>query len=316
LELTGRVVDKSGRPVRAEVFYNALDSNPNAIDRGAGVISSDGWKSKPDGTFFLTVWPGKGVIDVRANDGSKYASVDVEKILSKLGVRSRPAGSVHALIPIDADEAKPESLSLTITLEDGVNRKGSVVGPDGKPATGVIAAGLRGGLPGPMKSSEFTIGGLGATTRRLVLFMDSEKKHGAVQPIIGMESDPLTIKLQPLGSATGEMRRVDKSPWAGLSVTAVPYVPGGDKYDNLPSEVMKNQGVFGLIRAPWWRLTKRTATTDDKGRFELDGLVPGFEYSIYISDGDLGEAGTLVTSKSKVKVEWGKTTDLGALEKK
>jgi hypothetical protein len=63
-------------------------------------------------------------------------------------------------------------------------------------------------------------------------------------------------------------------------------------------------------------LTKRTATTDDKGRFELDGLVPGFEYSIYISDGDLGEAGTLVTSKSKVKVEWGKTTDLGALEKK
>jgi RNA polymerase sigma factor (sigma-70 family) len=316
LELTGRVVDESGRPVRAEVFYSPLDNNPNAKDRGRGIISSDGWKTKPDGTFYLTVWPGKGVIDVRANDGSKYASVDVEKILSKLGVRSRPVSSVHALIPIDADEAKPETLSLTITLENGVNRKGSVVGPDGKPMSGVVAAGLRGGLPGPMKSSEFTIGGLGATSRRLVLFMDADKKLGAVQPVSGTETDPLAIKLQPLGSATGEVQRDDKSPWAGLNVTAVPYMSDADKYDNLPYEILQNQGVFGMRRAPWWKLTKRAATTDAKGRFRLDGLMPGLEYTIFFSDGDLGEPDTLVTSKSKVTVEWGKRWELGVMEKR
>src|SRR5262249_34587722 len=86
IAMAGRLVDKLGRPIRGEVSYSPLDSNPNVVKPGAfGVISSDGWKTKPDGTFYLTVWPGKGVVEVFADDRSKYSAVDAEGILTKLG---------------------------------------------------------------------------------------------------------------------------------------------------------------------------------------------------------------------------------------
>ena len=58
MELTGLVVDKTGKPVRAEAMYFPHKDNDQ---RSATVISSDGWRTKPDGTFYLTAHPGKGV---------------------------------------------------------------------------------------------------------------------------------------------------------------------------------------------------------------------------------------------------------------
>jgi len=316
VELTGRVLDKAGRPVRAEAFYHPHGSNPNAKPSNFGVISSDGWKTKPDGTFYLTVWPGKGVLDIRANDAGKYMAVDVEKVLTEAGIRSRPVGAVHALVPIDADEAKPESLEVTVTLQEGLVRKGTVVDPDGKPAIGVVAAGIKGGMSGPLKTAEFNLSGMSSTSRRLLLFLDDGKKLGAIEPVTGDGSDPLTIKLQSLGSAGGEVRLGEKSSPAGLTVTAIPYVADANKYENLPTETLKQQGRLGMQKAPWLKLTKRTTNTEKDGRFRLEGLIPGLEYSIHVSDGDYGEAGTLLMSKSKVTVEPGKTTDLGVLQKK
>jgi hypothetical protein len=315
LELTGRVIDKAGRPVRAEVFYSPARDNPNAKEYLQRVISSDGYRTKPDGSFYLTVWPGKGVLDVRADNGTRYATVDVEKLLTEMGIRSRPIGVVNALLPIDADESKPESLTLTIQLQDGKVRRGTVVGPDGKPAAGVMAAGVGADRPRPLETAEFSVSGIGPTSRRLLLFLDAGKKLGAVQPVVGAETDPLTVKLRPLGSVAGQVEWRGNDPRAGLTITALPMLPRTESYENLPNETLKNQGVFGMMRAPWWKLTRRTATTDAEGRFRLDGLVPGLEYTLYISDGDLGEPGTLVTSRSKVTVESGRTTDLGTFRK-
>jgi hypothetical protein len=220
------------------------------------------------------------------------------------------------MLPIDIDESKPESLTFTIALKDGLSRKGQIVDADGKPAKGVFVAGLRGGPLEPLKSSDFTIAGMGATSKRLLLIMDAEKKSGALETVSGDESAALAIKLQPLGAATGEVRTDGKLSRENLIVTAVPSVSDAAQYENLPYETMKNQGRYGMIRAPYWQLTKRETKTDDKGRFRLEGLVPGLDYSIYVSDGDLGEPDTLVASKSKVKVEWGKVADVGTLEKK
>ena len=215
-------MDSSGNPVRAEVFYHPARKNPNVVPPGAfGVISSDGYRTKPDGTFYLTVWPGKGVIDVRASD-DRFATVDVEKTFSKLGVRSRPVGSVNALVVIDADPKKPESMHVAVKLTDGIICKGTVVGPGGKSAKGIIAAGLYDGPLAPMKSNDFTLTGLGPTSRRLLLFMDLDKKLGVIQPVSGSATESLTVKLAPLGSVAGVVRNADKQPFAKLAVTAIP----------------------------------------------------------------------------------------------
>jgi RNA polymerase sigma factor (sigma-70 family) len=316
LELTGRVVDKSGRPVGADVYYHPGGNNPNVKDTSQGLISSDGGRTSPDGSFYLTVWPGKGAIDVRARDSDKYAPVDVEKMLVELGILSRPVGPVHAILAIDADESKPDALKLTITLEDAMSRKGTVRGPDGKPLDGVIAAGVRGiNPPGAMTSSDFAVGGLRSESHRLLLFIHNVRKLGAIQPVSGDSTDPIQVTLQPLGQMTGEVHKGDKEGWAGLSVTALPMVPDAKKYENLPTEQSRVQGLFNIQPAPWWKLTKRTAKTDANGRFQLEGLLPGLEYTLYVSDGDVEESGTLVVQRRKVTVSPGKATDLGVLMK-
>jgi hypothetical protein len=317
LELTGRVVDKAGRPVRANVFYHPGTHNPNVKDTSQGIVASDGGRTTAEGEFYLTVWPGRGIIEVRANDPDKFASVDVEPVLKKDGALWGPIGRVHAILAFDADEAKPDTLRLTFTLDDGIERRGTVVGPDGKPLDGVIAAGVRGSNDrhSPMKSNEFGVAGMRTTSHRLLLFMHEAKKLGALQAVSGDSTEDVQVKLQPLGAMTGEVQKSDNEAWVNLSVIAVPLVPAGKKYDNLPSEQSKIQGSYNIQSAPWWKLTRRTTRTDGKGRFSLDGLLPGLEYTIYVSEGDLGEPDTLVTSRQKVTVEPGKTIDLGALRK-
>jgi len=317
LELTGRVVDKAGRPVRAQVFYHPSPKNPNAIDTTLGRIHTDGGRTTADGTFYLTVWPGRGIIDVRANDRDKFASVDVKKILTEEGALWGPIGPVHVMTLIDVDEARPETLNMTFTLGDGVVRKGTVAGPDGKPLEGVMAAGVRGlhDRPGPLKSNEFEVGGMRTTSRRLLVFVHDAKKLGAVQAVSGDSTDLVAVKLQPLGTVVGEVHKDNKAPWANLTVTAVPQVRDAKSFDVLHLEQSKIQGIYNIQPAPWWELTRRTVKTDEKGRFRLEGLLPGLDYTVYVSEGDVGEPDTLVTSRPKVTVDAGKTTDLGVLTK-
>src|SRR5262249_3448962 len=54
----------------------------------------------------------------------------------------------------------------------------------------------------------------------------------------------------------------------------------------------------------------------ENGRFQLAGLLPGLEYTVYVSDGDVEESGTLVVERRKVTISAGKTPDLGVLMKR
>jgi RNA polymerase sigma factor (sigma-70 family) len=317
LELTGRIVDKAGRPVRAQVFYHPSPKNTNATDTSLGRIHTEGGRTTADGTFYLTVWPGRGIIDVRANDRDKFASVEVRTILKEEGALWGPIGPVHVMTVIEVDAGKPETLNMTFTLGEAVVRKGTVVGPDGKPLDGVTAAGVRGlhERPGPLKSNEFEVAGMRTTSQRLLVFVHDGKKVGAVETVSGDSTDPVQVKLQPLGTITGEVRKDNKAPWANLTVTALPQLRDGRNFDVPRLEQSKIQGIYDIKATPWWELTKRTVKTDEKGQFRLEGLLPGLDYTVYVSEGDLGEPDTLVTSRPKVTVDSGKTTDLGVLTK-
>lgn len=317
VEFTGRVVEKgTGRPVRGDLVYLPLDSNPNRPPIEPTVMSSDGWRTRPDGSFYVTAWSGPGLLWFVARGPDRYATVNAGAMLEKLGVRSRlPVGPVHAMIPVDVDESKPASLTATVEVEPAKGRPGTVVDRDGKPLSGVKAAGLTAGSPpSVLGSADFNLSGLRAANSRLLIFIHDEKKLGAVVPVAGDSTDSITVKVAPLGTAAGQVSRA-KDTIAGLTVTAIPDVVDPKRFENLPTDTLKFQGTFGMQRGPWRSWTTRTTKTDADGKFKLEGLLPGLTYTIHVSDGDLGEFNTLVVTKRGVTVEAGKEADLGELKR-
>src|SRR5262249_8016696 len=203
------------------------------------------------------------------------ATVNAGGMLEKLGVRSRPVGPVHAMIPVDVDASKPGSLTATLEVEPAKGRGGKVVGPDGEPLSGVKAAGLTAGRPpAVLGSADFTLSGLLAGNTRLLIFVHEEKKVGAVVPVAGDSTESITVKLAPLGAAAGKVARANEMV-AGLTVTAIPDVADAKRFENLPTDTLKIQGTLGMQRGPWRSWTIRTTKTDAEGKFKLEGLLPG-----------------------------------------
>jgi hypothetical protein len=73
--------------------------------------------------------------------------------------------------------------------------------------------------------------------------------------------------------------------------------------------------MLGGSEGLWSAFVGRDATTDKEGRFRLEGVLPGVDFGLYVSDGDLAKPRTLVALRHKVRAEAGKANDLGALKK-
>src|SRR5262249_43765620 len=148
-----------------------------------------------------------------------YPTLNAQKELTKLKVKGFPVAPAHAVVALDADPKKPASLVCNFELAVGKTRKGTVLGPDGKPLEGVHGAGV---VPRDraeaLKSPEFMLSGLGER-KRILLFVHPEKKLGGVVVTAGDSEDPLAVKLQPLGAIEGQVLDADGKPWAGLKVT-------------------------------------------------------------------------------------------------
>src|SRR5262249_50157196 len=134
--------------IRGQVQFTATVDNPNArrsIAFGStGTVPASSY-TDAQGRFSLPVLPGPGWLCVTARDADSYPPAELKgqkgQVIPGLPRPIIP-GYHHAVVKIDTDEAKPDSLRIDIRLQPARSRAGKVVGPDGKPLAGCFAAGL------------------------------------------------------------------------------------------------------------------------------------------------------------------------------
>jgi RNA polymerase sigma factor (sigma-70 family) len=291
----GRLTDRStGKPVRGLVSYYARNDNPHLkdfVDAGQLPLVADGrGEVGPDGSFTVVALPGPGLLCVWADD---------DRFTRAEGWDGQPLKTVpfpvnpmmfHTLVAISPSERTPSSTSCDIALEPGRTLTGSVVGPDGRPLTGVLAMGVTAVLPAAryqtrfldqppyqkLETAEFMVYGLNPRQPRALILSHPEKGLGKVQLLRGDESGPLTVRLEPLGALSGRVIDAEGHPWEGLQVTvSLNWDPTALK--TLPYEALGRAGFFAIGQS---ELFDRSGTTDRDGRFRVEGLLPGLRYEI------------------------------------
>ena len=305
----GKVTDKEGKPIaHARVEYYPLNPNPNVRRKLAGIWypRSEATTGR-DGSYTLTVLPGAGVIGVVGPRKDAYMPAWVTfkerkaffktpmrddgdsrgSLIPAVGETSAGGGllmaAYNALVLLEPD-AKEETLVKNVTLEPARKLTGRVVGPDGRPLTGVAVSGLAPlGLGVSqveiLKGAEFTVRGFNPKAPRQLVFSHKAKSLGFyVKDLSDEKPGPLTIKLQPCGSISGRLLNKDGLPLAGSRI----WVDGGG--------VRRISAVVQVV------------ATDKKGRFRAEGLVPGREYRLIT----VGAQSPVI-----VLVEPGKDKDLG-----
>jgi RNA polymerase sigma factor (sigma-70 family) len=313
VQVRGRVTDKqTGRPFRgADIRVFTLYPNPHAregVGESASGVSSA--VSGPDGSYSAVALPGPGIVAVIAPgfdykytqalvtvkdmkeffktwvcpEGMKSQYTD-EMILQAAGthISAISQESYTALALIEPD---PNAVAVTrdVALERAATVQGSISGPDGKAVAGATVFGL---LPSKfatttLDSADFTVRGINPRRTRELLFLHAGKGLGYHGEMRGDEKGPLTIRLEPLGTASGRIVDKDGQPVAGLHIN--------------------------VFRSRWIGPGGVQVKTDKDGRFRTAGLVPGQKYMLYPAERSLS-----LKRGFDIVVESGQDKDLGEI---
>jgi RNA polymerase sigma factor (sigma-70 family) len=310
--MRGRLTDKvTGKPVRGVVGSAPLANNPN---RKEFAVAEDHVKTAADGSFSFVAVPGPGLLFVRADETDRYARTEgkyddsLARDVAALYRTQHVPSLYHAVVRINPSAKDAKSTDYTIALEPGETRTGTVVGPDGKPLTGVSASGLSaldtfGRFP-PVKlaTANFTARGLSRTAPRPLMFFHPEKRLSKLVWVKADGGGPLTIRLEPPGTMTGRVVDANGRPLAGHTIHLWYMDVLLNKH--VPVEFLRS-GRIGPLGFP-------TTRTDAEGKFRFERLVPVLKYRLIVIDGAPGE-GTVRLTKD-VSVEPGKVKDVGDLK--
>src|SRR5262249_47478639 len=116
-----------------------------------------------------------------------------------------------------------DAVKRDITLDPGWMFTGKVLGPDGKPLTGVRGFGLASwdwwlSDDEELSKGEFTVRGFDPEKPRDVLFMHWEKGLvGAARPP-KVKGGPVTVQMEPGAAVTGRLVDADGKPRAGVDL--------------------------------------------------------------------------------------------------
>ncbi len=276
----GRLTEKgTGRPVaRAFVQAYAFVDNPAVRDYpGYPGSTPPSAMTDADGRFVVVALPGRGLVTVAANFNQYIAFPKAET--AKIEGYDRPSGhfltyphlcnpsNLHVLAEI-RPEPGAESISLDLQVDPGRTTTGVVVDPDGKPLEGATSSRLAPSIwtgQVPMDSPRFEARGLNpAEPRRACFYHEGRKLAGSVV-LRGDEAGPITVRLEPWGSAIG--RLVDRE--------GRPRKRG----------TLKDPGIASVGIGQGFLPQSVPIELDADGRFRIERLVPGLPYMAHHWEG-------------------------------
>src|SRR5262249_25182639 len=172
---------QTGQPVRGSISYFTFPNNPDPkvpFLPGPYADSYDNFMPiGNDGTFRFVAAPRKAIVAIRT-DWNKYP---IAKEAPTLQLPSGLSSSNFQAFARIEPKLGDEPLKVDFVLDTGGIVKGRVFGPDGQPAAGALAAGLRhdnytDDWPPVGKTGEFTAIGLDPKHPRLLCFAHWDKK--------------------------------------------------------------------------------------------------------------------------------------------
>jgi hypothetical protein len=293
--IEGKITDKvTGKPLKAGAEYFALWANPNVRDYegfdGTVLIGGNGSSGNSDGTYRVVGLPGPGLVVVwRVDDYLLALERDDEFRIEKKGLSTAPyqllpLQNYGAFARIDPPKAV-DSVKRDVTLDPGWTFTGTVLGPDGKPLAGTRSNGLTGwgwrNKEGT-ETAEFTVRGFNPRRPHDLFFRQQETG------LVGLAQPPkknggtITVQMQPGARVTGRLVDAAGRQRAGVELEV--------------SFRLKDDSSWWLLHSP------KRIKTDREGRFEIEALLPGYEFRLSDGESELPLTGPF---------HWGQTKDLG-----
>ena len=289
----GKAIDaRTGQPVAGYVEYFAFTDNP-ALEQTKNFRIVDQrlrHMTGADGQFEIPALPGPGIVTFWATETESYLrGAGRESIKGKradIGGASYDfstapyyviADNYTSLTQIEpAPDAKTIDIALSVTPTQSFQTR--VVAADGRAPTECFLYGERAPAswyrsPG----SSFTVRGyLPDYGRRLMAFEPSTDLIGRLD----VTGEPPKDAVITLGPATRFIGRLVDESGAPLPETRI---EGGWRSARDPDAAMMNdrhwRGGFDLERGEFVPMKGRSVITDENGRFELRGIMPGLKYS-------------------------------------
>jgi RNA polymerase sigma factor (sigma-70 family) len=304
--IRGKVTDDgSGKPVAgARINFG---TRRTAGDR-SGTLNGRA-ASGPDGSFQIAVQPSPGyLIALGPSDDYVLRGIDEGMVLE-----GKPGGRPYYAHAWIASDVKPNSrgLEVNVMLRTAMTVTGRVVGPDGQPVQDawMISRVCPASSPsawllwrafhhGSVKGGRFEVHGLDPDVEVPVYFLDPHRKLGASANFTGKSAagGPVTIRLQPCGTA--QARLVD--------VSGKPVV--GDRAKYLISMAVTPPYLFRHQEATLAEIDKINyadgPVSDALGRIVLPALIAGAPYR-------LSNFKTGTQRYKDFTVKAGETVDLG-----
>jgi RNA polymerase sigma factor (sigma-70 family) len=289
--IEGKLTDKvTGLPVKGSVDYFALDNNPNVGDHPGfdGTIPPFwGVETKEDGSFRVVGLPGPGLIAVFYNGRHLLVPDRDDEYGTKESVIYTSPRQLGLLINYTAlariDPAKGVDLvKRDITLDPGWTFTGTVLGQDGQPLAGARSFGLtdRGWSHEVMKTAEFKVKAFNPRRPRDVFFQHLGNGLVGVAPPPKENGGSVTVRLEPGATIKGRLVDAGGKPRAGVELD----VWFGHKGKSIYFD--------GSEYSP------ERIKTDQEGRFRIEALLPGYEFRLKNSQGEL-HLGALRSGQTK-----------------